>query len=226
MKERYKRNTEAVSEEENTALFGKKVCIIGCGGLGGYITEILARIGVGHLIVVDGDVFEESNLNRQLFSKISLLGESKAKAAYDRVLEINPDVKVEYIYDFLNEDNYSEIIGNSDVVVDALDSIKTKKFLQKVCEDLEIPLVHGAVGGWYGQVSAIFPGDRVLDFVYKGTSDKGMEKVLGNLPFVVSYTASQQSAEVIKILLNRGNLLRKKVLFIDLLNNESEVINL
>ena len=226
MKERYIRNIEAISEEENAALFDKKVCVIGCGGLGGYIIEILARIGVGNLIVVDGDVFEESNLNRQLFSKTDLLGKSKAESAYRRVLEINPEVKVKYIYDFLDESNYSEIINNSDVAVDALDNIKTKKFLQKACEELGIPLVHGAIGGWYGQVTTIFPGDRTLDIIYKGEEEKGQEKILGNLPFTASYTASLQSAEVIKLLIKRGDLLRKKVLFMDLLNNESEIINL
>ena len=226
MKERYIRNIKAISEEENAALFDKKVCVIGCGGLGGYIIEILARIGVGNLIVVDGDVFEESNLNRQLFSKTDLLGKSKAESAYRRVLEINPEVKVKYIYDFLDESNYSEIINNSDVAVDALDNIKTKKFLQKACEELGIPLVHGAIGGWYGQVTTIFPGDRTLDIIYKGEEEKGQEKILGNLPFTASYTASLQSAEVIKLLIKRGDLLRKKVLFMDLLNNESEIINL
>ncbi len=226
MKERYIRNIKAISEEENAALFDKKVCVIGCGGLGGYIIEILARIGVGNLIVVDGDVFEESNLNRQLLSKTDLLGKSKAESAYRRVLEINPEVKVKYIYDFLDESNYSEIINNSDVAVDALDNIKTKKFLQRACEELGIPLVHGAIGGWYGQVTTIFPGDRTLDIIYKGEEEKGQEKVLGNLPFTASYTASLQSAEVIKLLIKRGDLLRKKVLFMDLLNNESEIINL
>ena len=226
MKERYIRNIKAISEEENAVLFDKKVCVIGCGGLGGYIIEILARIGVGNLIVVDGDVFEESNLNRQLFSKTDLLGKSKAESAYRRVLEINPEVKVKYIYDFLDESNYSEIINNSDVAVDALDNIKTKKFLQKACEELGIPLVHGAIGGWYGQVTTIFPGDRTLDIIYKGEEEKGQEKILGNLPFTASYTASLQSAEVIKLLIKRGDLLRKKVLFMDLLNNESEIINL
>ena len=226
MKERYIRNIEAISEEENAALFDKKVCVIGCGGLGGYIIEILARIGVGNLIVVDGDVFEESNLNRQLLSKTDLLGKSKAESAYRRVLEINPEVKVKYIYDFLDESNYSEIINNSDVAVDALDNIKTKKFLQRACEELGIPLVHGAIGGWYGQVTTIFPGDRTLDIIYKGEEEKGQEKVLGNLPFTASYTASLQSAEVIKLLIKRGDLLRKKILFMDLLNNESEIINL
>ena len=226
MKERYIRNIEAISEEENAALVDKKVCVIGCGGLGGYIIEILARIGVGNLIVVDGDVFEESNLNRQLFSKTDLLGKSKAESAYRRVLEINPEVKVKYIYDFLDESNYSEIINNSDVAVDALDNIKTKKFLQKACEELGIPLVHGAIGGWYGQVTTIFPGDRTLDIIYKGEEEKGQEKILGNLPFTASYTASLQSAEVIKLLIKRGDLLRKKILFMDLLNNESEIINL
>ena len=226
MKERYIRNIEAISEEENAALFDKKVCVIGCGGLGGYIIEILARIGVGNLIVVDGDVFEESNLNRQLLSKTDLLGKSKAESAYRRVLEINPEVKVKYIYDFLDESNYSEIINNSDVAVDALDNIKTKKFLQRACEELGIPLVHGAIGGWYGQVTTIFPGDRTLDIIYKGEEEKGQKKILGNLPFTASYTASLQSAEVIKLLIKRGDLLRKKILFMDLLNNESEIINL
>ena len=226
MEERYRRNIEAISEEENAALFEKKVCIIGCGGLGGYIIEILARIGVGNLIIVDGDVFEESNLNRQLYSKIDLLGKSKAEASYKRILEINPEVKAKYIYDFFDESNYSEIINNSDVVVDALDNIKTKKFLQKVCEELNIPLVHGAIGGWYGQVATVLPGDKTLDIIYKGKEDKGVEKILGNLPFTASCTASYQSSEVIKLLINRGDLLRKKILFIDMLNNESEIINL
>lgn len=226
MKERYRRNIEAISEEENSLLFDKKACIIGCGGLGGYIIEILARIGVGNLIVVDGDVFEESNLNRQLFSKTAFLGKSKAEAAYERVAEINPEVKVKYIYGFFDENNYSEIIADSDVVIDALDNIKTKKFLQEACEELKVPLVHGAIGGWYGQITTIFPGDRTLDMVYKGKEDKGVEKILGNLPFTASCTASYQSAEVIKLLINRGDLLRKKILFIDLLNNENEIINL
>ena len=226
MEERYRRNIEAISEKENAALFEKKVCIIGCGGLGGYIIEILARIGVGNLIIVDGDVFEESNLNRQLYSKMELLGKSKAESAYERILEINPEVKVKYIYDFFDESNYTEIINNSDVVVDALDNIKTKKFLQKVCEELNIPLVHGAIGGWYGQVATVLPGDKTLDIIYKGKEDKGVEKILGNLPFTASCTASYQSSEVIKLLINRGDLLRKKILFIDMLNNESEIINL
>ncbi|MCP1223031.1 HesA/MoeB/ThiF family protein [Sebaldella sp. S0638] len=226
MEERYRRNIEAISEEENAALFEKKVCIIGCGGLGGYIIEILARIGVGSLIVVDGDVFEESNLNRQLYSKMELLGKSKAESAYERILEINPEIKVKYIYDFFDESNYAKIINNSDVVVDALDNIKTKKFLQKVCEELDIPLVHGAIGGWYGQVATVLPGDKTLDIIYKGKEDKGVEKILGNLPFTASCTASYQSSEVIKLLIKRGDLLRKKILFIDMLNNESEIINL
>ena len=78
---RYSRNKNLMSDDEITLLSQKKVCVLGLGGLGGYIVEMLSRIGVGSLTLVDGDVFDETNLNRQLFSSMNNLGNSKALEA-------------------------------------------------------------------------------------------------------------------------------------------------
>ncbi|SCG82487.1 molybdopterin biosynthesis protein MoeB [Proteiniborus sp. DW1] len=223
---RYSRNMNMLSPEENASLSKFKVCIIGCGGLGGYIIEMLARLGIGHLTVVDGDVFEESNLNRQLLSDMDSLGKSKALIAKDRINKVNPLINVKAVSERLTEDNGLEILAGHDVIVDALDNIDTRLLIQKQAEELRIPLVHGAIAGWYGQVSTIFPGDRTLDLLYSNSGSKGLEEELGNPSFTPALVASIEVSEVLKILINRGDLLRRKLLIINTLNQDYEVINL
>ena len=99
---RYARNIPALTRAECEVLRQKRILVVGCGGLGGHIIDQLARIGVGFLRVVDGDVFEASNLNRQLLSSVPLLGVSKAKAAADHIARVNPDVAVEAAEAFLS----------------------------------------------------------------------------------------------------------------------------
>ena len=91
---RYQRNMNTFTPEENRRMKDFKICVIGCGGLGGHIIEMLARLGVGQITAVDGDVFDETNLNRQLLSKESLIGKEKALAAEDRIREVNSEVRV------------------------------------------------------------------------------------------------------------------------------------
>ena len=87
---RYTRNMETLSKEENDRLKEFKVCVVGCGGLGGYVIEMLGRIGIGHITAVDGDGFDESNLNRQILSDTYCLGKNKAVAAKERMERVNP----------------------------------------------------------------------------------------------------------------------------------------
>ena len=134
MEPRYARNIPALTEEECALLRQKRVLVVGCGGLGGHIIDQLARIGVGFLRVVDGDVFESSNLNRQLLSEAALLGVSKAKAAAGHIARVNPDVMVEAVWEFLTESNAAALLAGCDVVMDALDNIQSRKILAAACE--------------------------------------------------------------------------------------------
>ena len=221
---RYSRNKNLMSDDEITLLSQKKVCVLGLGGLGGYIVEMLSRIGVGSLTLVDGDVFDETNLNRQLFSSMNNLGNSKALEAEKRVKGINPLTKVIPVYEFIDSSNAMKIIANHDVIVDALDSIDLRKYIAKVCTELNLPLVHGAIAGWYGQVATIYPNDTTLDILYPKDIKRGIEKELGNPSFTPALVASIQVSEVIKLLLNRGDLLRNSFMMIDLYTNDIEVI--
>jgi molybdopterin-synthase adenylyltransferase len=223
---RYSRNVETLSLEENDNMKNKTVCIIGCGGLGGYVIEMLARLGVGKLIAVDGDIFEESNLNRQILSETSKIGSSKALTAVERVNKINPYVDITAVTDRLTLENGTEIIKKANVVVDALDSVETRLILEGLCEQANIPLVHGAIGGWYGQVTSIMPGDKTLSYFYKGKNQKGIETKLGNPSFTPALVASIEVSEVVKILISRGEILSQKMLIVDLLDNDYEVIQL
>jgi Dinucleotide-utilizing enzymes involved in molybdopterin and thiamine biosynthesis family 2 len=164
---RYDRNMNMLSKEENEKLKDFRVCVLGCGGLGGYAIEMLGRLGIGYITAVDKDVFEETNLNRQILSDMNSLGKSKALMAVERMKLVNPEVFVNAIVDEFNFENGKDIIKGHDIVIDALDNIEGKLTLQDICEELGIPFVHGAIAGWYGQVTTVFPGDKTLKFLYK-----------------------------------------------------------
>ena len=111
------------------------------------------------------------------------------------------------------------------VVVDALDSIPSRLALADTCADLGVPLVHGAIGGWYGQVTTQFPGDETIQLLYgRWVEGKGIEQQLGNPSFTPALVASIQTAEVCKILLGVGSLLRNRKLSINLLEMEFEEV--
>lgn len=213
-----------LSDNDMKKLNNSKVCVVGCGGLGGYIIEMLARIGIGEITVVDGDVFSDNNLNRQLMSKESNIGKAKVEEAKKRVEEINSTVKINPINAYIDITTAKEILEGHELVIDALDNIDTRIMLQKEASKLNLPYIYGAIAGWYGQVSTIFPEDNTLDYIYKAKVEKGKEKELGNPSFTPGIIAGVEVSEAIKVLLNKGDCLSKKVLYIDLLNNEYEII--
>lgn len=223
---RYSRNISSISLEENQVLRQSKVCVVGCGGLGGYIIEMLGRLGVGSITAVDGDVFDKTNLNRQLLSDENTIGKSKAIEAQKRMTIVNSDIEVIPVVEFINELNAEDILGGHNVIVDALDNIPSRFVLQEACSMLNIPLVHGAIAGWYGQVSTIYPNEGTLNKIYTKDISYGLERELGNPAFTPALISSIQVSEVVKILINRGDLLRNKLLFINTLNHEYDVIEL
>ena len=218
---RYQRNREMLTTEQQLRLCRSRVAVIGCGGLGGYVIEELARLGVGTIVAIDPDVFEEHNLNRQVLSSPGTLGRPKVEAAAARVAEINPAVTLVPIQAAYTPENGAELLHDARVIVDALDSIPVRLALAATCTDLGIPMVHGAIGGWYGQVATQFPGDDTVQRVYGSwVAGKGVERQLGNPSFTPALVASLQTAEVCKILLGEGQTLRNRKLAIDLLQME------
>lgn len=226
MDKRYIKNMNMLSEEENSNLRNFKVCVIGCGGLGGFIIEMLGRLGIGHITAIDGDVFDETNLNRQLLSNCENLGKSKALVAKERMNLVNPDIKVYPVTERIAENNGLEILEGHDVIVDAVDSIQTRFLIKNLASRLGIPMVHGAIAGWYGQVSTIFPEDNTLEKIYPRKHNHGVEKELGNPSFTPALVASIQVSEILKVLIGRGDLLRNKILHIDTYEQSYTVLEL
>jgi molybdopterin/thiamine biosynthesis adenylyltransferase len=218
---RYERNFPAISPEEQALLAEKRVLVAGCGGLGGYIVEFLGRIGVGHLTVVDGDVFSDSNLNRQLLSSEETLGRPKPLCARERMSFVNPNVEVLSVCALITDDNAGELLSGHDVAVDALDNGPSRIVLARAAHRLGIPLVSGAISGWRGRVFTVLPGDNA-EFLWGG----GAGVTSGNLCFTASCTASVQAAETVKLLLSRQALLHGRFLEFDLLSGSWEEIPL
>ncbi len=226
LKDRYNRNQKMLSPDENKRLRSFRVAVVGCGGLGGYIIEMLARLGIGHLTLIDGDVFEVSNLNRQLFSTPDNLGQSKSAVAKERVQLINPDIRVKAQQTMLSEENARALLQDHDLVCDALDNIGSRRVVEKCASELEIPMVFGAIAGWYAQIGSIMPGETLLDKIYPEDINKGAETHLGNPSFTPALAASIQVAEVVKILLGKEGVLKNRLLVINTLEHEYQIIDL
>ncbi len=119
-----------------------KVAVIGTGGVGGYAVETLARSGVGNLIVIDADNVAESNLNRQLIALKSTIGKSKVELFRQRCRDINPQIEVMAIKEFVTPDNAAELIGTQvDYVIDAIDTVAPKIAVITHCLINHIPII-------------------------------------------------------------------------------------
>lgn len=220
MEPRYLRNIPALSEAECELLKTKRVCIVGCGGLGGHLIELLCRVGVGHIRAVDGDIFDESNLNRQLLSEIELIGGSKAEAAAARAARISPETELEALNAFLTEENAAELISGCDAVLDALDNVPARRILAAGCSRAGIPYIYGAISGWISQAAVSLPGDRLIETLYP----EGVEiKDKSVLSFTPALCASMQAALCLKLLCGRP-VESGKLYYFDLLNMEFEAI--
>lgn len=215
------RNIGAISAEEQESLSKKTVLIAGCGGLGGYCAELLSRLGVGCLVLCDCDVYEESNLNRQLFSNINTLGINKAVAA-SRYITSHSLCKVRTYPMRINRSNAYALTENCDLAIDALDNVETRFELQRACEKRGIPMVTGGVSHWYGQVSTIYPGENSLEKIFGRAPSQKRPPVLG---FSACNIASYQVAESTKILLGKPSL-RNKLLIIDLFEFSTKILPL
>lgn len=215
--ERYVRNLGTVGYRGQRALLRAHVAVVGAGGLGGWVIEGLARMGVGQLTIIDSDHFEENNLNRQLLSTEETLGLPKAECAARRVRAINSAVELTVHVAWMESSNAAQLLGGAQVVVDALDSLPARYMLQSAAAALKIPMVHGAIAGFNGQVTTIMPGDAGLRALYgeRPAVQRGIEAQVGNPTATPMLVAAWQAYEVIKLLTGLGEPIHGRLLVFD-----------
>ena len=166
------RQMSIVTRSEQERFKDAKITVIGCGGIGGETIEMLARMGIGELILVDKDAYDLSNLNRQTLATINDLGLVKSEVAAEKVRLINPYVKTTTFNEHIDQTNIDKVIADSDIVIDALDNVLTRVIVSRKAKEKGIPYIHGAIHGTMGQITVFLPN-----------SDKTYEEMF-NLPSV------------------------------------------
>lgn len=185
-------------------------CVIGCGGLGGFVIEELSRAGIKKLILFDGDSFDLSNLNRQLLSSNKTLGQNKAEV-YKIHLQDTAKCEVVSIKENFTEKN-AALIKDADIVLDCVDNIAARLFISKKCGELEKMLVHGAIDGEQGQVLICAPKCGMLERLYKEKTEIKHETV----SYAVATVASVQVAVAVKVLTGNHEDLKNKIVLVDM----------
>ncbi len=220
---RYNRNKPLINETEQNLLSSCVVAVVGLGGLGGTIAEELARLGFGKLILIDGDQVDVTNLNRQIFATEPTVGKFKGNSALQRLQSINSTIDYEVHNIFLDKNNGESLLQGANIVIDALDNITSRRILKNACKNLNLPIIHGAIGGWYGHISFITPEDKTLEYLYPSHVDD--VEPLGNPSFTAYLVGSIQVAQAVSWRLGKGNLLINKVLYIDLLTQDFQIVD-
>ncbi|NYB74772.1 ThiF family adenylyltransferase [Sedimentibacter hydroxybenzoicus DSM 7310] len=199
-------------------LLKSRVAIIGCGGVGGYIGELCARLGVGEILLFDGDVFEESNINRQIGCLEKNIGKHKAEIIADRIKDINSATEVSYKNIFLHNDQFIEEFSNSDIVIDAVDNIQDRLDIAKACMELMIPFIHGSIGNSSVHVGVATPDNNFLEEIYSHKHTNNM--LLGNPAPTAILCAALQVCELVKIICGIGDVLSGSLLHYNWLSND------
>ena len=154
------RQMSIVTRSEQQKFKDAKITVIGCGGIGGETIEMLARMGIGELVLVDKDAFDLSNLNRQTLASIKDLGLDKSTVAAEKVRLINPYVKTTFFSEHIDQTNIDKVIGDSDIVIDALDNVLTRVIVSRKAKEIGIPYIHGAIHGTMGQITVFLPNSE------------------------------------------------------------------
>lgn len=237
------RQMSIVTKSQQERFKDSKITVIGCGGIGGSAIEMVTRMGIGKLTVIDKDYFDFSNLNRQVFSSTDVLREDKAQVVKDKLRLINPYVEVEAKIEELNENNINELISDdTDIIIDALDNLVTRVILSRFSEENNIPLVHGAINGTLGQMTVFdkkstknyeelfslpSKGKDLTDEVKKEIKklSYGVPPVIGPVPNIIG---NLQAFEAFKYITGIGTITRApKLLNYDLLDlNSMNIVEL
>lgn len=219
-----------VGEAGQARLLDAKVLMVGAGGLGSPSAYYLAAAGVGTLGIVDHDVVDLSNLQRQILHSNDRIGEPKTESARQTLQGLNPDVRVVPYAERLSSDNVMELIADYDMVVDGCDNFPTRYLVNDACVMTGKPNVHGSIFQFEGQVSVFHPGNGpCYRCLYPEPPPPGMAPscaeagVLGVLPGLIG---TIQAVETIKLILGKGDSLAGRLLHFNTLTMEVNTLRL
>ncbi|HDQ40979.1 MAG TPA: hypothetical protein ENN39_08145 [Desulfonatronum sp.] len=219
---RYRRNFSTLSAQDQERLFFCRISLVGLGGLGGPLLEMLARMGFGRkgcgwIRVADGDMFEASNLNRQLFCLESNLGLPKTQEAVKRIQAVNSEVNLQVHKNFLQPEELPAFIHGADIVLDALGDLPTKLALRRAAAQAGLPVITAAIGGWVGFISTLLASDRgdtLLRIMDTGVD--GAELRLGVLAPTAWFVAALQCRETVALACGKRPLFHGRMHIVDL----------
>lgn len=224
-----RKNRGTYSAIDQAGLLASRAALIGAGGLGGMVLLLLVRMGVGKITICDGDVFDQSNLNRQFLAKPGLVGSPKVKAAAQEAGEINPALEVRALARWADEKSLPAILEGAQVAVDCLDNLTARFALERAAAQAGIPYVHGGIAGQEGFVMTVLPGEPGLKGLYGGeeaASGGGAEKLMGAPTITPALLAGFQANEAVNLLLGRRGLAAGQVMHLDISGPSLEMFQL
>ncbi len=212
-------------------LLKSKIVIVGAGGLGSPVAYYLTAAGIGSLKIIDFDVVELSNLHRQILHFTGDLNRNKTQSALEKLNQLNPDVNIEIVNEMLLPSNIKDIFNGFDFVIDGSDNIATKMLINDACVNLKIPFTIAGVIRFNGQIMTVVPEKKttcyrcVFNDVTEGSASMSCSQagVIGLIPGIIGCI---QANEAIKHLLNIGDLITNRILFLDLLHYRFSFINI
>jgi adenylyltransferase/sulfurtransferase len=220
--ERYKRQMMLFGEEGQERLKKAHIFIAGAGGLGSPVSIYLAVAGVGTITIIDMDVVDGTNLNRQILHYDRDIGRKKTASAEEKLQELNPDIIINAIDVKIDASNAKKLVGNADGIVDAMDNYPTRYLLNDLAIVKQIPFFHGGIRGFYGQVTTIIPGSTpCLKCIFPKAPPKEEFPVVGVTAGIIG---TIQSNEVIKYLTGTGDLLTNRLFIWDGMQAHAEEI--
>ena len=228
--ERYSRHIilQEVGVKGQKKLLNASVLIIGAGGLGAPAALYLAAAGVGHIGIVDADVVDLSNLQRQVIHQTKDLGRPKVESAKEKMIGINPDVEVTTYHDFLDSHNAEEIIQPWDFIIDGTDNFPAKFLINDACVRLGKAFSHGGILRFQGQTFTHLPGTACYRCFFKEPPPAGVVPTCsqaGVLGAIAGMLGTIQAAEALKYFLGVGDLLTDRLLTFDAKTMNFRTIN-
>ncbi len=218
---------DKIGEKGQEKISRAKVAIAGLGGLGSVIAMILARAGVGYIRLIDRDIVETDNLQRQVLFDESDVGTTKAFASKKRLSAINSGIKIDAICDDLNEKTAKKLLSGVDIILDGTDNMEARMIINSFAVKNRIPFVYGAAVQDKGMVLVVLPGKTAcLKCIFQRIAGLEMDcGWLGVIPTATSMIATIEANEALKIISGFGKTLAGKLFYADLSGNRFEVLS-